>query len=199
MLAADSAALAAVTGSRRKQTKRHWERPVQKGIVDFHRLAVANPLEAILFAVPNGELRDAVTAAILSGRPKRHPDMPPETDAELMTPYGQGQLPGAPDLVLALAGGKLVFIETKIPKIAGLHEAGRQSREQKVFQRAVEALGHEYRLLHGPEEYETLLREKGVRLRISRSIWPHPAPPVPPVRTAVDPGVPRTPRPAKVR
>ena len=43
---------------------------MQGAIVQFHAQVVADPLSAILFAVPNGEKRDAVTAGILSGPPK---------------------------------------------------------------------------------------------------------------------------------
>lgn len=44
---------------------------------------------------------------------------------------------GQADLALLLKGGRCVFVELKTPK-------GRQSEEQKKFQRAVELLGFEY-------------------------------------------------------
>ena len=79
-----------------------WERRLQKAIVQFHATCLVNPLDAILFAVPNGELRDKATAGMLSGRRRRIPGLPKLSDAEMMRPAGLGVLPGANDLVLLL-------------------------------------------------------------------------------------------------
>lgn len=157
---------AVIPTQRRKPVQ--WERRLQGAIVEFHAFCVINPLEAILFAVPNGEKRDAVTAGILSGR-RRRVDLPPLTDEEAMRPAGQGVLPGACDLVLLLSG-KTVLIETKVPKTLD-HAKGSLSTSQKIFRRSALALGQDYRVLEAVEEYHALLVEHGVRLRI-RQLFP---------------------------
>ena len=55
------------TAVTRRRKPVQWERREQKGIVEFHARVVADPLSAILFAVPNGEKRDPATARLLSG------------------------------------------------------------------------------------------------------------------------------------
>lgn len=82
--------------------------------------------ETLLFAVPNGGGRDALTGAILQG---------------------EGVRPGVSDLIL-LCRGKIIFIEVKLPVRIGRDGVRRpatyQSTAQKAFQAAVEALGHRY-------------------------------------------------------
>jgi len=58
-------------------------------------------------------------------------------------------VPGLSDLTLYAAGGKTIFIEIKTPD-------GRQSRQQKQFQTAVEKLGYEYIIMRSEEEAEEL-------------------------------------------
>lgn len=172
-----SSPLALVPKTRRKHPIQ-WENRLQAAIVQFHATMVVNPLEAILFAVPNGGKRDKVTAGQLSGRRRRkkRPDLPgvvqlpPPTDAELMRPAGQGVLPGAQDLVILFSGARSCLCETKIPKTEQ-HAKGVQSDEQKAYERAVRALGHDYRLLWSIDDYQRVLEDYGVRLRI-HSTWP---------------------------
>lgn len=142
-----------------------WERRLQKAIVQFHATCLVNPLDAILFAVPNGELRDPATAGMLSGRRRKIPGLPKLSDAELMRPAGLGVLPGVNDLVLLLRLAEVMLLEVKVPENE-MHAAGRSSDEQKAYRRAVTALGHNYRLLESVEDYQRVLVEKQVPLRI---------------------------------
>jgi hypothetical protein len=153
-------------------------------MVEFHATAVVFPERAILYAVPNGELRDPVTAGILAGsRRARALDRFPagvaavdaaETDEQLMRPAGLGVLPGANDLVLLLPAARTVLIEVKRPKGPG-HRAGSLSRRQRVFRRYVLALGHSYVVLDSVEGYEALLRAEGVELRAGVTLSPRAA------------------------
>lgn len=71
---------------------------------------------------------------------------------KFFTVYGQPiavGVPGLSDLTLYAAGGKTIFIEIKTP-------AGRQSKQQKRFQTAVEKLGYEYIIMRSVEEAEKL-------------------------------------------
>jgi hypothetical protein len=148
----------------RRRKPRQIERKLQADIVACHAEAVVFPLSAILFAVPNGEERPPEIAAILSGRRRTHPDMPPETDAEAMTPAGLGVLPGVVDLVLLLPGARTVLIELKRPK-TDTERAGALSAKQKIFCRAAKALGHDYHLLQSVAQYQALLIAHGVQIR----------------------------------
>ena len=68
------------------------------------------------------------------------------------TAYGQPiaiGVPGLSDLTLYAAGGKTIFIEIKTP-------TGRQSIQQKRFQKTVENLGYEYIIMRSAEEAENL-------------------------------------------
>lgn len=71
---------------------------------------------------------------------------------KFFTAYGQPiaiGVPGLSDLTLYSNGGKTVFIEIKTPE-------GRQSVQQKRFQKAVENLGYEYIIIRSLEEAEKL-------------------------------------------
>lgn len=157
----------------------HPEDDLQGDIVAFHGAAVAQS-DAVLFAVPNGEKRDALTAARLTGLRAGLRDLLP--DAQCLQPFGLGVLEGASDLVLLTRfATPAVLIEVKIPRIVRppallplfggakgkpiVHEAGRQTRGQKRFQAGVEQLGVPYRLLRSVEAYADLLEELGVPLR----------------------------------
>lgn len=54
-------------------------------------------------------------------------------------------LPGEADLTLFAKGGKTVFVEVKTP-------TGRQSKQQKAFQKRVEELGFEYMIARSLED-----------------------------------------------
>ncbi len=71
-----------------------------------------------------------------------------------ITPYGAPiaiGLPGESDLTLFGAGGKTVFIEIKT-------KSGRQSKQQKRFQAAVERLGFEYKIMRSVEDAEEFIK-----------------------------------------
>jgi hypothetical protein len=80
----------------------------------------------IIFSVPNGGSRNKV---------------------EAMTLKATGLLAGASDTILILPTGKLVFCEVKT-------ETGSQSPKQNEFQKRVEALGFEYWLVRGLEDFQ---------------------------------------------
>jgi hypothetical protein len=143
---------------------------VQRSIVEFHAKVVVDPASAILFAVPNGELRDAVTAYRLTGKRASDTRLLEEHDDEALRPAGLGVLAGVFDLILLLPGPHTVLIEVKRPHTDEAR-AGTLSTAQKRLARAARALGYDCRTISTPEQYEALLREKGVALRI-RSIWP---------------------------
>ena len=160
------------------------EDEIQKAIVAFHGAALVSPLDAILFAIPNGERRDAITAKRLVGNRPRD-DLGPLSDALRITPLGLGVLPGAPDLALLTAGPTVTWIEVKRPKFDGLR-AGRQQETQRAFQRVATSLGHDYRILRSVEAYQDLLIERGVPLRV-RSTFPTPPPGAPEIRARFSP------------
>ena len=65
-----------------------------------------------------------------------------------ITPYGAPiaiGIPGESDLTLFCRGGRTIFIEVKTP-------SGKQSKQQKRFQAAVERLGFEYIIMRGAED-----------------------------------------------
>jgi hypothetical protein len=80
----------------------------------------------IIFSVPNGGSRNKVEAITLKAT---------------------GLLAGASDTILILPTGKLIFCEVKT-------ETGAQSPEQIEFQNRVEALGFEYWLVRGVEDFK---------------------------------------------
>jgi hypothetical protein len=115
---------------------------------------------ALLFAVPNGEYRDKRTALLLSGPAKdeRSPD------DVFLVPAGQGVLAGAPDLVLLTAQGVVTLIEVKVPK-EGSKLAGVISRAQRIFHAAARLLGHQVEVVRTVDDFDALLRRKGVPVR----------------------------------
>jgi hypothetical protein len=86
------------------------------------------------FHVPNGGKRHIATAKRLKA---------------------MGVLAGVPDWVFVLAAGRAGFLELK-------DEAGRQTDEQKKFQREVEALGCPYAIARTPEEIDAVMSAFGV-------------------------------------
>ncbi len=157
----------------------HPEDDLQEAIIQWHARWI-DQADAILFAVPNGERRDAKTAARLSGMSTAAREELPEERA--LTPAGLGVLPGVSDLVVLLSQGRLALVEVKIAKIVwppvgdGLplfsnvkrvvkHVAGRLSKVQLRFQKGAVALGHDYRVIRSVDEYRALLAELGVPVR----------------------------------
>ena len=61
-------------------------------------------------------------------------------------------LPGEADLTLFQRGGKTVFIEVKTP-------TGRQSKQQRAFQKRVEELGFEYKIVRSLDDAKNLILE----------------------------------------
>ena len=61
-------------------------------------------------------------------------------------------LPGEADLTLFMKGGKTVFIEIKTAK-------GRQSKQQKRFQEAVESLGFTYIIMKSADDARKFVEE----------------------------------------
>jgi len=91
---------------------KHIEDNIQAGIVKLLRLN-----GFLVFSVPNGGQRSAITGAILKKT---------------------GALAGVSDLIIVL-DSRVVFVEVKTA-------TGRQQDTQKVFQERVEQLGHRYEI-----------------------------------------------------
>lgn len=110
------------------------ETAVQRELLDWFDRACPN---ALVFAVPNGERRDAKTGAKLKG---------------------QGVLAGAPDLVFA-HNGVIAFIEVKKPS------GGRLSPAQKRFQEKCAEERLPYAVVRGTADLAAFLRDIGVTVR----------------------------------
>lgn len=153
-------------GPNRRRKLKRVEQPLQIALVDFHRLAVINPRDAILLAIPNGEARDKITAGILVGKRPKGTPLQPLSDDELIKPYGLGVLPGATDLLL-VTRGITDWVEVKVPEdqTAGTKKTS-LSRPQKVFAKALTDLDHYHHVVRTIDEYEALLRRRGIALRI---------------------------------
>lgn len=92
------------------------------------------PFEAgLLFSVPNGGARDAVTGARLKA---------------------EGVMAGVADLFLSIPSARHhgLYIEMKTAK-------GTQSQSQKIFQQRVEAMGYRYAVVRSFDEFVSLIRE----------------------------------------
>lgn len=111
------------------------ERSVQRAILQWLRLAVP---DAIVFAVPNGSKRDAITGAILKS---------------------EGVQAGAPDLVFACRG-IIGFIEVKAAK-------GRLSPAQTAFRDACAANLLPYGVVRGIGDVQAFLDDLGVKTRVA--------------------------------
>lgn len=61
-------------------------------------------------------------------------------------------LPGEADLTLFQKGGKTVFVEVKTP-------TGRQSKQQRTFQKRVEELGFKYKIVRSLDDAKNLILE----------------------------------------
>lgn len=95
----------------------------------------------LLFAVPNGGARSKATAGKLKA---------------------EGVVPGVSDLILLVP--KLMMIEMNPFIICGLcleakTPKGRQSPEQKEWQKKVEKLGYKYAVFHSLDEFMAVVNE----------------------------------------
>jgi len=61
--------------------------------------------------------------------------------------------PGFADLMFLLSGGRTLFVEVK-------SKTGRQSKDQKTFQRIVEQLGFDYIIARSVEDVDDALRTR---------------------------------------
>lgn len=93
--------------------------------------------EFLILAIPNGGSRNRLEAATLKK---------------------EGALAGASDL-LVIAQRAVLFVEMKTKK-------NKQQETQKVFQRNVERLGHEYKICHSLQEFQ-LTVERWLKERYS--------------------------------
>lgn len=105
---------------------RHEESTIQRNCIAWFRLQYPE-CRLLLFSVPNGGRRDKVTAAILKA---------------------EGAVAGVADAILLLPrhGYASLCIEFKTPK-------GRQSDNQKAWQKAVEENGSKYVVVHSFDEF----------------------------------------------
>lgn len=138
-------ALKRTNHDRNKPKRAHPESDLQIEAVRLFRSVVPDH-EAMLYAVPNGEKRDAITAAILKG---------------------QGVEPGVADLVLVIAGAHW-YIEAKSPLLKPPLERYLSDNQVKFRDRVV-SWGHKYRIFNSLDGFVEILHEAGVakRVRIS--------------------------------
>ena len=110
---------------------RNDESRLQRACVTWFRLQYPR-YKRLLFAVPNGGARSAVTGAILKA---------------------EGVVPGVADLILFLprGGRHALCIEMKT-------ERGRQSERQREWQEAVEREGYEYALCRSLDDFARVVR-----------------------------------------
>lgn len=163
-----SAVKSTTGGLRLKKPPAHPERDLQASLVTYFA-TVVKPGDAILFAVPNGEIREKVIAGILTGgqRDKYAPD---ET---YLIPGGQGVLPGMTDLVLASAGGVTTYIEVKVPEqpatiISKKRRAGTLSKPQIIIRDALIKLSHNHEVVYSIDDFDAILRKRGIAVKALR-------------------------------
>jgi VRR-NUC domain len=65
-----------------------------------------------------------------------------------------GYTKGQPDLIVLLSKGRVLLVEMKNGKL------GRQSLEQKKFQKQMEAMGHDYRVWRSVEDAVAFVRKE---------------------------------------
>ena len=106
------------------------ESRIQQGCVRWFRLQYPK-YAGLLYAIPNGGYRNAVTGAILKA---------------------EGALAGVADLFLSVPNRYYhgFYIEMKKPK-------GRQQESQKAFQKAVEEQSYKYSLCYSLDEFMQLI------------------------------------------
>lgn len=110
--------------------RKNEESRIQQACVLWFRLQHTS-LAGLLFAIPNGGYRNAVTGAILKA---------------------EGVLAGVSDLILLYPSGKYhgLCVEMKTPK-------GRQQETQRAFQRRVERAGYKYAICRGIDEFKEVI------------------------------------------
>jgi hypothetical protein len=111
---------------------KHLESSIQSGFVQWFRMQYPH-LRGLLFAIPNGGARNAITGAILKK---------------------EGVLVGVSDLFLAIpAKGKHgLFLEVKAPK-------GKIGTYQEKFRKEVENQGYVYGIFRTPEDGMQIVKE----------------------------------------
>jgi hypothetical protein len=129
--------------TRFKKTKKYYltilqsyklmtESKLQQEIFNFYQnnycLKFHNP-RGMIFSIPNGGTRNKL---------------------EAITMKATGLLAGASDLIVILPNGKLMFIELKT-------DTGKQSDKQIDFEKRVNDLGFEYRIIRSLEEFKQLI------------------------------------------
>lgn len=132
--------------TRFKKTKKYYltilqsyklmtESKLQQEIFNFYQnnycLKFHNP-RGMIFSIPNGGTRNKL---------------------EAITMKATGLLAGASDLIVILPNGKLMFIELKT-------DTGKQSDKQIDFEKRVNDLGFEYRIIRSLEEFKQLIWTK---------------------------------------
>jgi hypothetical protein len=149
-----------------RRKPRRIEEGLQQLLVDYWRAAVApGPDAPLLWAVPNGEARDQVTAAKLVGiSAERRAYL---SDDEALLPFGLGVVPGVVDLVIMSKGPCTTLVELKpaADKERKI-KAGTMNRQQRLFRARAIRLGFNHVVVHSLDEFATVLSGLGIRLRV---------------------------------
>ena len=115
-----------------KNPRKNDESKIQQSFIRWFSLQYSK-LDKLLFAIPNGGKRSKITASIMKS---------------------EGQKRGVADLFLSIPKRTYsdveykngLYIETKT-------DIGKQSKEQKEFQKAVESQGYQYTICRSIEEF----------------------------------------------
>jgi len=121
-----------------RKAQPHSEHQIQKSFVKWFRLQHSR-LSMLLYAVPNG--------AFLNGTAKQRAIQWKKLKSE-------GAVSGVADLFLSIPNSQYhgLYIESKTPK-------GRQSKEQKMFQKQVEAQGYKYYICRELTDFIKLIND----------------------------------------
>jgi hypothetical protein len=128
-----------------RRKPRHEETRFQTHLVDIFDKHVSSS-DAFMFAVPNGEARDARTGAFLKA---------------------MGVRKGVVDLVLIARS--IWFIEVKKPHVEG-EPQGKLSKSQIEFRDFVIAKGHNWRQCESFDQFFAILAEAGVPCSVRMSL-----------------------------
>lgn len=112
-------------------------------------LNAAMPRGAVLWHVPNGGQMTETARMMLSA---------------------MGERPGASDLMM-FWDGRLFCMECKVKRnpYYGIKHTSYQSKEQKEFQRAIEAQGGVYAVVRSTDDIRDFLLAEGVPLRVTET------------------------------